>query len=245
VTSGPDVGVLLYDGFSLLDVAGPADLLGRLPGATVTLVGERRGPVRTDTGFVAVHADRATDEVDRFDVLVVPGAAVRGTQDAMANPVLVDWIRRVDQHTTWTVSVCTGSLILGAAGLLRDRATTYWASADYLERTFGVEYVAARYVHTGKIITAGGVSAGIDMALYLAEQIAGETVARGVQLAVEYNPQPSLDSGDPATAGDELKELALRLLSESSRQRATTRTESSSASTGSGSCMPAVRPERR
>ncbi len=215
--SGPHIGVLLYDGFSLLDVAGPADLLGRLPGATVTLVGEERGPVRTDTGFVGVSADRATHEVDRFDVLVVPGAGERGTRGAMRNEALLDWIRRVDRHTTWTVSVCTGSLVLGRAGLLRDRATTYWASADYLERTFGVRYVAARYVHTGKIITAAGVSAGIDMALYLATRIAGETVARAVQLAVEYDPRPPLDSGDPATASTELKELSQQLLADSAR----------------------------
>jgi transcriptional regulator GlxA family with amidase domain len=215
--SGPRIGILLYDGFSLLDVAGPADLLGRLPGATVTMVAQERGPVRTDTGFVAVSADRTVDEVDRFDVLVVPGAGERGTKGAMQNEVLLDWIRRVDRHTRWTTSVCTGSLILGNAGLLRDRATTYWASANYLERTFGVEYVAARYVHSGKVITAAGVSAGIDMALYLATQLAGETIARAAQLALEYNPQPSLDSGDPATASDELKELSKKLIAESAR----------------------------
>lgn len=215
--SGPRIGILLYDGFSLLDVAGPADLLGRLPGATVTMVAQERGPIRTDTGFVAVSADRTVDEVDRFDVLVVPGAGERGTTGAMQNEVLLDWIRRVDRHTRWTTSVCTGSLILGNAGLLRDRATTYWASANYLERTFGVEYVAARYVHSGKVITAAGVSAGIDMALYLATQLAGETIARAAQLALEYNPQPSLDSGDPATASDELKELSKKLIAESAR----------------------------
>lgn len=212
---GPHVGILLYDGFSLLDAAGPADLLVRLPGATVTMIGERRGPVRTDTGCVGLVADRSIDEVPMLDVLLVPGAGVRGTTGAMENDVLLDWIRRVDRHTTWTVSVCTGSLILGKAGLLREQATTYWASGPYLEQTFGVRYVRARYVRDGKIVTAAGVSAGIDMALYLAEQLAGETMARGIQLAVEYDPQPPLDSGDPFTASDELKKLSLRLLSES------------------------------
>jgi transcriptional regulator GlxA family with amidase domain len=214
---GPHVGVLLYEGFSLLDAAGPADLLVRMPGATVTMVAQRRGPVRTDTGCVAVLADRSIDELDRLDVLVVPGAGVRGTTAAMANEALLDWIRVVDEHTAWTASVCTGSLVLGAAGLLRDRATTYWASAGYLERTFGVRYVPARYVVSGKVVTAAGVSAGIDMALYLAERLAGETVARGVQLAVEYDPQPPLDSGNPATASAELKDLSLRLLTDSAR----------------------------
>ncbi|WIX91708.1 DJ-1/PfpI family protein [Amycolatopsis sp. DG1A-15b] len=214
---GPKIGILLYDGFSLLDPTGPAELLSRLPGATVTMIGERRGPVRTDTGRTAVFADRAVSEVDRLDVLLVPGAGNRGTVAAMGNPVLLDWIRRVDRHTTWTTSVCTGALILGAAGLLRERATTYWASADYLEATFGVEYVPERYVQVGKVITAAGVSAGIDLALFLAAELAGEEVARAVQLAVEYDPRPPFDSGDAAAASPQLKELALRLLAESQK----------------------------
>lgn len=212
---GPHVGILLYDGFSLLDAAGPADLLVRLPGATVTMIAEDRGPVRTDTGCVALVADRALDEVDRLDVLLVPGGGERGTSNAMKNEVLLDWIREIDRHTTWTASVCTGSLILGKAGLLRDRATTYWASGNYLERTFGVRYVTERYVRAGKIVTAAGVSAGIDMALYLADRLAGERLASAIQLAVEYDPKPHLDSGNPTTASEDLKELSLKLLTDS------------------------------
>ncbi|GHF92969.1 MULTISPECIES: DJ-1/PfpI family protein [Amycolatopsis] len=212
---GPRIGILLYDGFSLLDPTGPAELLSRLPGATVTMIGEHRGPVRTDTGRTAVFADRAVSEVDRLDVLLVPGAGNRGTVAAMNNPVLLDWIRRIDRHTTWTTSVCTGALVLGSAGLLRERATTYWAAAPYLEATFGVEYVPERYVRVGKVITAAGVSAGIDLALFLASELAGDEVARAVQLAVEYDPQPPFDAGDAATASPQLKELALRLLAES------------------------------
>jgi transcriptional regulator GlxA family with amidase domain len=214
-TPGPRIGILLYDGFSLLDPTGPAELLSRLPGATVTMIAEHRGPVRTDTRQVSVLAERSVAEAGRLDVLLVPGAGNRGTVAAMQNPVLLDWIRRIDRHTTWTTSVCTGALILGAAGLLRDRATTYWASASYLESTFGVKYVPERYVRAGKIITAAGVSAGIDLALYLASLIAGEETARAVQLAVEYDPHPPFDSGDAATASPELKALALRLLAES------------------------------
>jgi transcriptional regulator GlxA family with amidase domain len=212
---GRRIGILLYDGFSLLDPAGPAELLSRLPDTTVTMIAERRGPVRTDTKDVALVADRSVAEVDRLDVLLVPGAGNRGTVGAMQNPVLLDWIRHIDRHTTWTTSVCTGALILGAAGLLRERATTYWASASYLETTFGVRYVPERYVRDGKIITAAGVSAGIDLALYLASLLEGDQIARGIQLAVEYDPQPPFDSGDAAAASPELKELALRLLAES------------------------------
>ncbi|RSM69380.1 thiamine biosynthesis protein ThiJ [Amycolatopsis sp. WAC 01375] len=214
-STGPRIGMLLYDGFSLLDPTGPAEVLCRLPGATVTMIAEHRGPVRTDTRDVAVLAERSVAEVNRLDVLLVPGAGNRGTNAAMENQVLLDWIRRMHRHTTWTTSVCTGSLILGAAGLLRERATTYWASADYLEKTFGVRYVPERYVQVGKIITAAGVSAGIDLALHLASLLAGEETARGIQLAVEYDPQPPFDSGNAATASPELKALALKLLADS------------------------------
>ncbi|MFD1831278.1 DJ-1/PfpI family protein [Streptomyces desertarenae] len=212
-TGGPEIGILLYDGYSLLDPTGPAEVLSRLPGATVTMIGRRRGAVRTDTGDVAVLADRSIDEVERLDVLLVPGAGADGTVAAMNDPALLSWIRRTDRSTRWTASVCTGSLVLAAAGLLAGReATTHWASADYLSTTFGVTYLPARYVRSGKIITAAGVSAGVDMALYLAAQMAGETVARAIQLAVEYDPRPPFDSGNAAEATPELKETALRLL---------------------------------
>ncbi|MBO8197995.1 DJ-1/PfpI family protein [Streptomyces smyrnaeus] len=212
-----DIGILLYDGYSLLDPTGPAEVLSRLPDAAVTMVAERRGPVRTDTGDVAVMADRSLAEVDRLDVLLVPGAGNRGTTAAMKNERILEWIGRMHRHTRWTTSVCTGSLILAAAGLLDGRrATTYWASAEYLESTFDVTYVPERYVRSGKIVTAAGVSAGVDMSLHLASLIAGERIAQAIQLAVEYDPQPPFDSGNAAEASPELKALALRLLEESS-----------------------------
>ncbi|MCC8242992.1 DJ-1/PfpI family protein [Saccharothrix luteola] len=214
--AGPRIGILLYDGFSLLDPAGPAEVLARLPGATVTMVAERRGPVRTDTGDVALVADRSIAEVDDLDVVLVPGAGERGTVGAMGNQALLDWIRRVHRRSRWTTSVCTGSLVLAAAGLLDGReATTYWASADYLSTAFDVTYRPERYVRSGKIITAAGVSAGIDMALHLVSLMAGESTARAIQLAAEYDPRPPFDSGNAAHADAELKALALRLLAES------------------------------
>ncbi|MFI0975992.1 DJ-1/PfpI family protein [Streptomyces sp. NPDC021093] len=214
--AGPEIGILLYDGYSLLDPTGPAEVLSRLPGAHVTMIAERRGPVRTDTGDVAVLAERSIAEIDRLDVLLVPGGGNRGTIAAMRNKELLSWIRRIDRHSRWTTSVCTGTLVLAAAGLLKGRqATTYWASADYLRSEFGVTYLPQRYVRSGKIITAAGVSAGLDMALYLASQIAGETTAKAIQLAVEYDPQPPFDAGNAAEADPQLKELALRLLAES------------------------------
>ncbi|MFI6730828.1 DJ-1/PfpI family protein [Streptomyces atratus] len=211
-----DVGILLYDGYSLLDPTGPAEVLSRLPGANVTVIAERRGPVRTDTGDVAVVAERSIAEVDRLDVLLVPGGGNRGTIGAMENQALLSWIRRIDRHSRWTTSVCTGTLVLAAAGLLNGRqATTYWASADYLQSEFDVTYLPQRYVHSGKIVTAAGVSAGLDMALYLASLIAGDTTAKAIQLAIEYDPRPPFNSGNAADADPQLKELALRLLAES------------------------------
>ncbi|MER6013631.1 DJ-1/PfpI family protein [Streptomyces bluensis] len=190
--------------------------MSRLPDATVTMIAERRGAVRTDTGDVAVVAERSITEVDRLDVLLVPGGGNRGTIGAMNNEALLSWIRHIHRHSRWTTSVCTGSVVLAAAGLLDGRqATTYWASAEYLQSTFDVTYLPQRYVRSGKIITAAGVSAGVDMALYLASLIAGEDTAKAIQLAVEYDPQPPFDSGDAAEASAQLKEHALRLLAES------------------------------
>ncbi|WP_326800087.1 DJ-1/PfpI family protein [Streptomyces sp. NBC_01808] len=213
--SGPRIGVVLYDGFSLLDPTGPVEVLSRLPGADVTMIAERRGPVRTDTGHTAVVADRSFAETGELDVVLVPGAGNRGTIAAMENPAILDFLRRAHRRTRFTTSVCTGSLVLGAAGLLGTRATTYWASKDYLEATFGVTYVPERYVRDGKVITAAGVSAGIDMSVHLTALLTDELTARAIQLAVEYDPQPPYDSGDAAEASPELREMALRLLAES------------------------------
>ncbi|MFD9906782.1 DJ-1/PfpI family protein [Streptomyces sp. NPDC059063] len=214
--AGPRIGILLYDGYSLLDPTGPAEVLSRVPGATVTMVAERRGPVRTDTGDVAVVAERALDETGPLDVLLVPGAGNRGTTAAMANKKLLAWIRHTNRRTRFTTSVCTGSLVLAAAGLLDGRrATTYWASAEYMEKTFDITYVPERFVESGKFITSAGVSAGLDMALHLAARLTDDDTARAIQLAVEYDPRPPFDAGDAQKASPELKARALKILEES------------------------------
>ncbi|MEI5099375.1 DJ-1/PfpI family protein [Streptomyces sp. PmtG] len=213
---GPRIGILLYDGYSLLDPTGPAEILSRVPGATVTMVAERRGPVRTDTGDVAVVAERALDEAGRLDVLLVPGAGNRGVIAAMGNQTLLKWIRATSRRTRFTTSVCTGSLVLAAAGLLDGRrATTYWASAEYLEKTFDVTYVPERFVESGKFLTSAGVSAGLDMALRLAALLTDDDTARAIQLAVEYDPQPPFDAGNAQQASPELKKRALEILADS------------------------------
>ncbi|MGW1145380.1 DJ-1/PfpI family protein [Streptomyces sp. NPDC002454] len=212
-----DVAVLLYDGFTALDAVGPYETLCRLPGVRVTTVAAQRGPVRTDTGQLGLVAQRSLRELPRAEVLVVPGGGERGTVATMRDARVLEWIRGVHRHSRWTTSVCTGSLILGAAGLLRGLpATTYWASRDYLKEV-GAVYAPGRFVTAGKVITAAGVSAGIDMALHLAALLSGEQVARAVQLAVEYDPEPPFDSGSPEKADAATRALALKLIADAAR----------------------------
>ena len=197
------IAIPVYDRFTALDAIGPYEVLSRLPGAEVTFVGERTGPVRTDTAMLAVTVDARLDEVDAPDVVVVPGGP--GSRDKLEPGPLHAWLSRVHETTDWTTSVCTGSLILGAAGVLAGlEATTHWAAMSQLAPLCGRAVSDRRIVPQGKVVTAAGVSAGIDMALWLAAQIAGDDVAKAIQLGIEYDPQPPFDSGsvskaDPAT----------------------------------------------
>ncbi|MEU9074998.1 DJ-1/PfpI family protein [Kitasatospora sp. NPDC048538] len=193
------IAVLLYDQFTALDAVGPYEVLSRIPGAEVVFTAARRGPVRTDMASLALTADAALDEVDAADVLLVPGGP--GTQERLADAALLEWVRAVDATTRWTTSVCSGSLLLGAAGLLTGRrATSHWCCLDQLPR-YGAEPAAAeRVVIDGKYATAAGVSAGIDLALSLTGRLAGDSVAEAIQLVIEYDPQPPYSTGSTATA---------------------------------------------
>ncbi|MFI6638288.1 DJ-1/PfpI family protein [Streptomyces sp. NPDC050504] len=196
------IAILLYDRFTPLDAVGPYEMLSRLPGAETVLVAERTGPVRDGRSSLGLVADRTLDEVTAPDVLVVPGGP--GSRVQTGNEVLLDWIRRVDRTTTWTTSVCTGSLLLGAAGLLTGRsATSHWLALDTL-KGFGVRPTGQRVVTDGKYVTAAGVSSGIDMGLTLIGRIADDEQAQAVQLLTEYDPQPPYDAGSPHKAPAEL-----------------------------------------
>lgn len=188
---------LLYEGMTALDLIGPHEILSRLPGVTAMRIARQAGPVHTDSG-ISLIADAGFADVMHADILLVPGA---GDATAMQDdPATLDWIRRIDATTRWTTSVCTGSLILGAAGLLRGRrATSHWAALDRLA-AFGATPTSARMVEDGKVITSAGVAAGLDMALAFAARIAGERVAHGLQLGIEYDPDPPFDSGHPDKA---------------------------------------------
>jgi putative intracellular protease/amidase len=207
------ITIPLYDRFTALDAVGPYEVLSRLPGAEVVFVAEEAGPVRTDTRALTLVAERALADVDACDVVVVPGGP--GTREMLEPQPLHDWLRTIDATTEWTTSVCTGALLLGAAGLLDGlEATTHWSAFDILA-TLGARPTERRVVPQGKVITAAGVSAGIDMALWLAAQIAGDEIAKAIQLGIEYDPQPPFDSGSAAKASAETMEL-VRLATSSS-----------------------------
>jgi putative intracellular protease/amidase len=192
------IAILIFDKLTALDAVGPYEVLSRLPGAELRFVAKEAGPKRTDTGALAVSADLALSALTDPDILLVPGG--EGNRPLLDDGEVLDWIRGADERSTWTTSVCTGSLVLGAAGLLEGkRATSHWAYREHL-REYGAEPVAERVVVDGKVITAAGVSSGIDMALQLAALVAGEETARAIQLGIEYDPDPPFDSGSPEKA---------------------------------------------
>ncbi len=199
------IAILIFDRLTALDAVGPYEVLSRLPGAELRFVAKETGIKRTDTGALGVEADLALAELPDPDVVLVPGGA--GSRPLMDDPELLDWLRAAHEGSTWTTSVCTGALVLGAAGILDGRrATTHWAHLDRL-RELGAEPVAERVVEDGKLITGAGVSAGIDMALRLAARIAGDEVAQAIQLGIEYDPDPPFESGSPSKASPQLVEL--------------------------------------
>lgn len=202
--------IALYDRFTALDVVGPYEVLSHLPGASTVFVGEERRVYRSDTGVLGLAADATFDEVDTADLLLVGGTA--DIEKVSTDPALIAFVKKLHPTTTWTTSVCTGSLALAAAGVLDGvEAVTHWAAMDVLAK-LGAIPVQERVVTRGKIVTAAGVSAGIDMALTLAAKIAGETFARAMQLALEYDPQPPFDSGSPKRATQELIQIVLGVM---------------------------------
>jgi transcriptional regulator GlxA family with amidase domain len=198
------VSILIFDGLTALDAIGPYDVLRHVPGWEVTFVGKEAGEVRTEDEGLRLVADVGIDAAPAADIILIPGGS--GTRPLTRDNAVLDWVRESDRTTRRTTSVCTGALVLGAAGLLEGRrATTYWMNLEDL-RAFGAEPVTSRWVEDGKYLTAAGVSAGIDMALHLvAEEVAPE-MAQAVQLGIEYDPAPPFDTGSPAKAPDALVE---------------------------------------
>ena len=199
------IKVLLFDDFTALDAIGPYEVLRSVPGWEVEFVAKARGEVRTDSGAVGLCADRSLAETTAADIVLVPGG--EGTRPLQEDEEVLSWLRAIDRTTTWTTSVCTGSLLLGAAGLLEGkRATGHWLFLEPL-REYGADPVGGRYVEDGKVITAAGVSAGIDMALHLVGREAGPEVAQAVQLGIEYDPSPPFNAGSPTKAPQTIVEI--------------------------------------
>jgi transcriptional regulator GlxA family with amidase domain len=203
------IAILIFDKLTALDAIGPYEVLSRVPGVELTFVSTEAGPLRTDTGRLGLNADAVLEDIPEPAVFLIPGG--EGNRPLLKDERVLDWVRHAHEHSTWTTSVCTGSLVLGAAGVLEGkRATTHWAHRDAL-RDFGAEPVAERFVEDGKVVTAAGVSAGIDMALMLVGRMFDENVAKAVQLGIEYDPAPPFDSGSPEKAAPELVELIRQL----------------------------------
>ncbi|MGI5242822.1 DJ-1/PfpI family protein [Dactylosporangium sp. CA-139066] len=196
------IAMVLYPRMTALDIVGPYEVLSRLPDASAVFTAAVRGPVLADTGALRLVAESDFSEISSPDLVVVPGGPDVAAQ--VADAPLHEWLRAVDAGATWMTSVCTGSLILAAAGLLRGRpATSHWMVTERL-RAYGASPVSERVVVDGRYATAAGVSAGIDLALTLAARIAGPEVAQTIQLAIEYDPRPPFAAGSPATAPPEV-----------------------------------------
>ncbi len=199
------IAILIFDKLTALDAIGPYEVLSRVPGAELTFVAEETGPKRTDTGRLGITADATIDELTDPDIFLIPGG--EGNRPLLENERVLDWVRAAHETSKWTTSVCTGSLVLAAAGILDGlEATSHWAYLDRLAEG-GATPVKQRFVEDGKVVTAAGVSAGIDMALHLVARETHEDVARAIQLGIEYDPDPPFDSGTPEKAGAELTEL--------------------------------------
>ena len=213
-----EIAIPLYDRFTALDAVGPYEVLSRLPGARVRFIAHEAGPVRTETRMLTLVAEARLEDVPAPDILVVPGGI--GTRALLEDERMLAWIRGAHQTSTWTTSVCTGSLLLAAAGLLDGlQATTHWAVLELLG-SLGARPTGRRVVREGKVMTAAGVSSGIDMALALAAHVGGEDLARAIQLGIEYDPQPPFDAGSPEKAGPDIVALVGRVLDPAESARA-------------------------
>lgn len=206
-----NIAFLIFEKLTALDAVGPYEVLSRLPGANVEFVATEAGPKRTDTGALGLVADRAIADIDPgdVDVLLIPGG--EGNRPMLEDDAVLDWVRAVHAGSEWTTSVCTGSMVLGAAGVLDGlRATTHWAYMEGLTK-YGATPVSERVVQDGKVFTAAGVSSGIDMALTLVAEITGPEVAQAIQLGIEYDPAPPFDSGSPEKADPAIVEFIRNL----------------------------------
>ena len=191
----------------MLDAIGPYEVLRNMRNAQIYFVAEKKGEIKADSNFVHLNAKYDIDEIESADILLIPGSTITFIRE-MKNKKVLNWINKIDKTTKWTTSVCSGSLILAASGLLKNKeATSHWKPINLL-KDFGVTPKCERIVKQGKYVTAAGVSAGIDMALFLSNEIVGETETKAIQLVIEYDPNPIYDSGSISKASDDVIKMA-------------------------------------
>ncbi|MEL6867114.1 MAG: DJ-1/PfpI family protein [Bacteroidota bacterium] len=206
-----NIVIYIYNGMTMLDAIGPYEILRNVKGTKIQFVSKEKGEITADSHFIHINSKYGIDEVSKADVLIIPGSTIAFVRE-MKDKKVLDWIRKMDQTTQRTVSVCTGSMILAATGLLKGKkATSHWKPINLLSE-FEVEPVRERIVDEGKYITAAGVSSGMDMAIYLINQLKGEKVAKAAQLAIEYDPKPLFDSGNYQTAEKDIIALAEKIM---------------------------------
>ena len=212
-----DIVIYIYNGLTALDAIGPYEVLSRLPNAKVKFVAKEKGVIVSDTHFLKLVAEFDITEIDKADILLIPGSVVGFIREAK-DKTLLTWINKIDKTSSWTTSVCSGSIILAAAGLLKDKkATSHWG-VIHLLKDYGSIPTNERYVQEDKIITAQGVSAGIDMSLYLASQIVGDEKAKAYQLFIEYDPKPPFSSGNINESDTATIELAKKILGKEAKK---------------------------
>jgi len=213
-----EVTIMLYDGITALDAIGPYEVFAATQQCNVKFVAKEKGIVKLDSKMGYLHSDYSFSEITSADILVVPGCSPPNYKNPMNDEETLNWIRKMHETTKWTTSVCNGSLILSAAGLLNDVvATSHWGSFDILQ-SLGAIPTEERVVRQDKIVTAAGISSGIDMALQLVAWEFGEDLSKGVQLILEYDPQPPFDTGSIKKAPAPLIENIKRLLQELSEK---------------------------
>jgi transcriptional regulator GlxA family with amidase domain len=217
------IAIGLYPGFTALDAIGPYAVFTNVPGVDVVVCADRKGPLADESDLLHFDLAHTFDEVPEPDILLVPGGLITRRIAAEGGPI-VDWIRAAHETTTYTTSVCTGALLLGAAGVLDGLpATTHWVAYDHL-RSYGAQPTEQRVVIEGKVATAAGVSAGIDLALTLVDRLHGAEVAQAVQLGIEYDPQPPHDTGAPSKAPAEIRDLVSSVIADAEERLAATPT---------------------
>jgi transcriptional regulator GlxA family with amidase domain len=199
------IGILVYDGVFTLDAVGPMCVLSELMNTKVYYIGLKKGIVKS--GRTKIVVDKTIDDIKSLDILIVPGGS-NATWKASKNEKLLAWIKKIDEKSTITASVCTGAWILGAAGLLQGKtATTHWYRGAVILPKFGATFVEKRYTNDGKYWTSAGVTAGMDMSLALIKEIRGEKYLQGAMLDLEYNPQPPIDAGTPAKSDKKVLQM--------------------------------------